>query len=130
MKTLLFISAAIATVFLPTRTFALNRPQIQIQRDGQGIRLIWTGGVLQTAPAVTGPWVPVAGATNPHKVTTTQGMALFSVQQAYSVTVLKGGIGSGTVRSTPEGIACGLACAEVFPSGRTMTLQAVPDAGS
>src|SRR5207244_6665268 len=101
---LLFRSAALATLLIPTCALALNRPQIQARRDGDGIQLIWSGGILQTAPAVTGPWVPVPGATSPHKVPTPQGMALFRVQQAYQVTVSKAGAGSGTVRSMPEGI--------------------------
>jgi hypothetical protein len=127
----LFLGAVIvATVLLPTRAQALDLPRIDIQRDGKGIQLAWTGGLLQTATAVSGPWLPVAGASSPHKVATPQGTALFRVQQADTVTVLKSGTGSGTVRSTPDGIACGTDCAEVWPAGQTLTLQAMPDDGS
>src|SRR5438270_5356232 len=39
-------------------------------------------------------------------------------------------IGSGTVRSTPEGIDCGVTCFASFDEGATVTLAAQPDAGS
>jgi hypothetical protein len=38
------------------------------------LTLEWTGGVLQAAPAVTGPWQDVAGATSPYTITPNQGM--------------------------------------------------------
>lgn len=40
------------------------------------------------------------------------------------------GAGSGTVRSEPAGIACGEACVAKLPAGTTVTLTAIPDAGS
>jgi hypothetical protein len=38
------------------------------------LTLEWTGGVLQAAPAVTGPWADVAGATSPYAFTPNQSM--------------------------------------------------------
>lgn len=50
--------------------------------------------------------------------------------QTFGVTVTKGGTGSGTVTSTPGGIACGSTCTTSIPSGTTLTLVAAPAAGS
>ncbi len=38
--------------------------------------------------------------------------------------------GTGSVSSTPSGIRCGSDCSEPYLSGTTVTLAAVPDAGS
>jgi hypothetical protein len=46
------------------------------------------------------------------------------------LTVLKTGEGSGTVTSTPPGIACGCDCSEVFLQGTEVTLTAVAEPGS
>jgi hypothetical protein len=46
-----------------------------------------------------------------------------------SITVIKAGIGAGTVTSTPAGINCGSSCSGVFDLG-PITLAAVPAAGS
>ena len=48
----------------------------------------------------------------------------------YSVSVTKAGAGSGTVTSSPSGIDCGSACSASFNSGISVTLNAVPAAGS
>lgn len=47
-----------------------------------------------------------------------------------SLTVHKKGAGTGTVRSTPAGIACGADCTEEYDAGTTVTLSATPDSGS
>jgi Divergent InlB B-repeat domain/Immune inhibitor A peptidase M6 len=47
-----------------------------------------------------------------------------------TLTVTKAGTGSGTVTSTPAGIACGGTCSASFPNGTPVSLSAVPDAGS
>jgi len=46
----------------------------------------------------------------------------------YTLTVTKGGTGSGTVTGT--GISCGVDCTEVFASGTAVTLTAAASAGS
>jgi len=46
------------------------------------------------------------------------------------LTVVKDGGGSGTVTSTPSGIACGGVCSADFPTGDNVTLAAAPTGGS
>ncbi len=53
--------------------------------------------------------------------------ATFNMQ--YNLTVNKAGTGSGTVSSTPGGIACGADCSELYDSGTVVTLSTSPDAG-
>jgi hypothetical protein len=47
-----------------------------------------------------------------------------------TLTIVKSGIGSGTVTSNPTGINCGSTCAYQFASGSSVTLTATPDASS
>ncbi len=51
----------------PTMTIAKSAGQIQVS---------WTGGTLESAPAVNGPWTPVAGAASPYTTQAT-GNAMF-----------------------------------------------------
>jgi hypothetical protein len=46
-----------------------------------------------------------------------------------SLTVSKGGAGSGTVTSNPAGIDCGATCSKLFNYGTPVTLTAVPGPG-
>ena len=55
---------------------------------------------------------------------------LVSVTPLPVATVLKAGLGSGTVTSTPVGISCGATCSSTFPASTALTLTAVPAAGS
>jgi len=48
----------------------------------------------------------------------------------YSLTVQKGGTGSGRVTSNPAGIDCGSDCSEPFQDSSSVTLTATPDPGS
>ena len=48
----------------------------------------------------------------------------------YALSVTRAGNGSGTVSSTPAGIACGADCAESFSHGTVVTLAATPGTGS
>lgn len=48
----------------------------------------------------------------------------------FTLSVDKSGSGSGRVTSLPSGIDCGQDCAEDFPAGTQVALQAVPDVGS
>jgi Divergent InlB B-repeat domain len=50
--------------------------------------------------------------------------------QASLVTVTRTGSGSGSVNSSPAGVACGAGCSATFDSGQKVTLTATPDAGS
>jgi len=48
----------------------------------------------------------------------------------YTLTVNKGGTGTGTVTSSPAGINCGSDCSEAYKAGNVVTLTATPNAGS
>jgi hypothetical protein len=48
----------------------------------------------------------------------------------HSLIIQNTGSGSGTVRSSPDGITCGADCANYFATGSTVTLSAMPDTGS
>lgn len=48
----------------------------------------------------------------------------------FPLTVLKAGVGAGTVTSNPAGIDCGLDCGESYVQATAVTLTATPNAGS
>jgi prepilin-type N-terminal cleavage/methylation domain-containing protein len=48
----------------------------------------------------------------------------------YTLSVSKAGSGSGTVTSSPTGIACGSTCSYAYWTGTQVTLSAAPDSGS
>jgi hypothetical protein len=78
----------------------------------------WTGGGCSgTATCVV---------TMDAAVSVTAGFAL----KQFPLTVTKAGNGSGTVTSSPAGIACGADCSEAYDIGTLVTLTATPDAGS
>jgi hypothetical protein len=55
-------------------------PVLSLQLEGNQLRLEWTGGgVLQSAPAITGPWGEVVGAGSPYTT------ALGTADQFYRV---------------------------------------------
>jgi hypothetical protein len=47
-----------------------------------------------------------------------------------SLTVIRAGLGSGSVTSSPAGISCGTSCSASFPSGSPVVLTATASAGS
>ena len=47
-----------------------------------------------------------------------------------ALTVVRAGLGSGSVTSAPAGISCGTTCSATFPSGSSIVLTAAPAAGS
>src|SRR5207302_3725998 len=55
--------------------------------------------------------------------------ATFNVQR-FTLTVGKGGTGTGTVTSADGGISCGPTCAAPYDSGTLVTLTASPSSGS
>ena len=52
------------------------------------------------------------------------------LQGSYTLSITKGGTGSGTVTSSPAGIDCGSACTADYDTGASVTLTAVADSGS
>jgi hypothetical protein len=53
---------------------------IQLNANGS-ITITWTAGTLQTAPAVTGPWQDMTGATSPHTFTPTGPLLFGRIRQ-------------------------------------------------
>jgi hypothetical protein len=51
-------------------------PVLTVGKAGAQVQVTWTGGVLESASAITGPWSPVAGAASPY-TTTPSAAALF-----------------------------------------------------
>jgi YVTN family beta-propeller protein len=56
--------------------------------------------------------------------------AVIEIGGALTLTVVKNGGGIGTVMSSPDGIQCGPVCQARFDPGTTVTLSAIPNAGS
>jgi hypothetical protein len=57
-------------------------PGLQIERVGDRLRLRWSTGALEFAPAVTGPWQSVTGAAPPeHFIVPGQAMGFYRVRQ-------------------------------------------------
>ena len=54
----------------------------------------------------------------------------FTINQSYTLAVVKAGTRAGTVTSTPAGISCGTTCSASFVSGNSVVLTASPAAGS
>lgn len=100
-----------------------------LHRVGNDIQVSWSGGLLQSAPRISGPRSTLGDATSPFKVVLSQA-SFFRVQETYRFSVAKSGEGTRTVRSVPSGIDCGADCTEVVLSGDRVTLQATADAGS
>jgi hypothetical protein len=78
----------------------------------------WEGDACSGAAPTCAAWV----------TTWTRTTAVFD--QASLVTVTRSGTGSGSVASTPAGLACGAACSATFDPGRSLSLTATADAGS
>lgn len=57
-------------------------------------------------------------------------ISINKIPSQHTLTVNKGGTGTGTVTSFPEGINCGLDCDEVYYSDTVIKLIAIPDTGS
>ena len=52
-------------------------PELTISRTGNNVTVQWNAGQLQSAPAITGPWTTVPGATSPMTFNNTTGMQFF-----------------------------------------------------
>ena len=51
--------------------------RLTIQRSATNLTLGWSGGLLQEATSLTGPWSPVNGATAPSHIVTPSGAQKF-----------------------------------------------------
>lgn len=56
-------------------------PTLAISRNGAQITITYSGGILQEAAAVTGPFTTVTGATSPYQPSTTVGAKFYRVRQ-------------------------------------------------
>lgn len=138
-----------------TATFALNRYQLAVVRNGIGtgsVRSIPSGidcnadcaedydhgttVTLTATPEVGSTFIGWSGGsctgTGDCEVTlvaATQVTANFAVNQE-GLGVMKIGNGSGTVTSSPAGINCGADCQEFYTYGTMVTLTATPAVGS
>lgn len=58
-------------------------PRLEIARDGAGLTISWSptsaGQTLQSAPAITGPWTDIAGASSPYSTQATEGGQYYRV---------------------------------------------------
>jgi hypothetical protein len=52
-------------------------PRLTISHTGNNVTVSWNAGQLQSAPAITGPWTTMAGATSPLTLNNTTGMQFF-----------------------------------------------------
>jgi len=69
----------------PLQAQQVIMPTLSIQRDGTNVVLSWpadvTGFTLQSAPAVNGPWTPVAGAVNNRLTVTPVATTLYRLRK-------------------------------------------------
>jgi hypothetical protein len=79
-----------------------------------------------------GEYIIEVAALNPSSGYQSLGYAIYTVGTSSSYTLIahKAGSGSGTITSNPAGINCGTVCSSNFAVGTSVTLTAVPAAGS
>jgi hypothetical protein len=70
-------------VIAATSPFAVAIPAVlSLHGSGGNLNLSWTGaGTLQTAPAITGPWINFGNQANPQVITTGNSAAFFRLKQ-------------------------------------------------
>ena len=101
----------------------------------------YTSGSTITLTATPAPGYTVdtwigCGSVSPDKLSCTVSMdgarnvAVTFAAPSFAFTVTKAGPGTGTVTSTPTGIACGSTCTADLPQGSGVILSAVPAPGS
>ncbi len=56
-------------------------PTLSIARSGAQVIVSWSAGALESAPEVSGPWTPVAGATSPFTTPTTEAARFYRARQ-------------------------------------------------
>ncbi len=56
-------------------------PSLSISRSGNQVTVSWSAGTLESAPAVTGPWTPVAGANSPYTTPATEAARFYRARQ-------------------------------------------------
>ena len=80
-----FLRSSIAIAFIlsfPDGAWAQDLPKLAVQRAGNGIVFSWEDShLLENAPAVAGPWTPVADASSPYPVTQLSGVSYFRLRR-------------------------------------------------
>ena len=72
--------AAINAIQLVAPASSSPPPQLSLQKTATGVSITYTGTLL-SAPAVTGPWTAVSGATSPYAATASSGQSFFKAQK-------------------------------------------------
>lgn len=87
----------------------------------QVLSALTSTGISVTDPrnSITKPRINIAAAGN-----------AIGGGSTFALSVLKAGAGTGTVSSSPAGIACGSTCSANFSSGTVVTLTATPESNS
>ncbi|MFL5311241.1 MAG: InlB B-repeat-containing protein [Myxococcales bacterium] len=103
-----------------------NQGSLRTKAQAGGYGVCGTDNTAATASAVT-TGVTIATATS----WVAAALELRSGgATSFPLTVSKAGTGTGTVTSSPAGIACGGTCSASYAAGTVVTLTEVPDAGS
>jgi uncharacterized delta-60 repeat protein len=89
----------------------------------------WMGGSAAAAALQPDGKIDVAGWAMPNGWVTAE-FAVARYLGGSTLTVARSGNGSGSVTSKPAGIDCGSTCSSAYAYGATVTLTAVPAAGS
>lgn len=76
------------------------------------------------------PYSPEVCGTTPSAAVTPPASQQFTLNVNVVKQITSAGTGNGTVTSSPSGINCGYSCAASYNAGSTVTLTAVPAAGS
>lgn len=74
-------NATVPRPFGYTTAIGQEAPAVSIGRNADKVRIIYSGGTLQSAPAVTGPWNNVDGAASPYEVTPSGTETYYKVRQ-------------------------------------------------
>lgn len=100
----------------------------QAIEEGSTLALTVTADAGYTLSATVGGTCPpgsLSGSVYTTGAITADCTVSFSAtQDTYALTITKAGPGSGSITSTPAGIACGPTCSATFSSGATVTLTA------
>jgi type II secretory pathway pseudopilin PulG len=83
-----------------------------------------------TRPAVTVTFPVEANLTNNHGLYTLSDTLTVRNSPGYTLSIAKAATGSGSVSSSPGGIACGSSCSHDYTSGTQVTLSAAAASGS
>lgn len=105
----------------PTTVYAANTSGVVQSTDGGAS---WTPMNEGLTTASVGMFAIDSPATTIYAGT--GGGGVFARALRFPLTVATTGDGAGTITSSPEGIDCGADCSELYPSGTTVTLTAVP----